>query len=145
MQNIFMECFQCLEKFDAEKGVFKFWLRSLAINQLLSARRKKRLTCISLDEVTFETVYDTSSALDGLALEEVMKVLSDMPEQQAIIFNLFVIDGYSHIEISEMLDINVNTSKSHLHRGRKWAIKSLKKTKGEQEEDSSRTKLRMIY
>lgn len=144
MQNIFMECFQSLDKFDEKKGAFKFWLRSLAINQILSAKRKKRLSCISLDEVKFETVYESASALDDLALEEVMKVLSEMPEQQAVIFNLFVIDGFSHVEIAAMLNINVNTSKSHLHRARKWAIKSLKKT-NEEEEKSSKMKLRMIY
>ncbi|MCH2224136.1 MAG: sigma-70 family RNA polymerase sigma factor [Crocinitomicaceae bacterium] len=143
MQNIFMECFQNIERFDSQKGVFKFWLRSIAINQILSSKRKKRLTCISLDEVRIDTVFDSSSVLDGLALEEIVKVLEEMPEQQAMIFNLFVIDGYSHVEIAEILDINVNTSKSHLHRARKWAIKSLEKIKGE--EDSSRKKLRMIY
>lgn len=120
MQSIFMECFASLKKYDPIKGEFKFWLRRLAINQILNDQKKWQDKTIHLGLQEF-LMTDENQIINILSVEEILTILEDMPSTYAQIFNLFVIDGYSHKEIAAMLNVNENTTRSYVKRGREWA------------------------
>jgi RNA polymerase sigma-70 factor (ECF subfamily) len=55
---------------------------------------------------------------DDISMEYLIKIIQELPDRYRLVFNLYVIDGYSHQEIAEMLNINIGTSKSNLFRAR---------------------------
>ena len=78
------------------------------------------------DIVSENIVEDVEIELndDHLSIDYLLKIIQDLPDRYRLVFNLYVLDGYSHKEIAEMLDINIGTSKSNLARARQ----SLKQT-----------------
>ncbi len=95
------------------------WLKRIVINTAIDHYRKKgrnRTTDI-------EAAYDVSSldadAVSQMNAEAIMLAITELPDQYRTIFNLFIIEGYSHGEISEKLDINESTSRSNLAKARK--------------------------
>lgn len=76
--------------------------------------------------LTLNASHEVSS--DLIDPEEVHQVLEAMPKGYRTVFNLFAIEGYSHKEIADMLQINENTSKSQLSKARSYMIQKLKKS-----------------
>lgn len=130
MQTIFMEIFKSLSRFDPEKSKFKTWLTSLTINQILAHKRKSSTKYSTLDSEDINLIESTFSVpVESVMDEKIMhEILNRMPAKYSSVFNLFIIDGFSHKEIAEKLDVTVSASRTMLHRGRAWAITELKKT-----------------
>ena len=130
MQTIFMELFKSLKKYDAEKAKFKTWFTKIIINQILAHKRKSNINYFSLDDAKINLVDTCSNMpLESLLDEKIIhEILNKMPAKYSTAFNLFIVDGYSHIEISEMLDISAGASRILVHRGRAWAMNELKTT-----------------
>ena len=128
MQIIFMEIFKSLKNYDSQKAQFKTWLTRITINQILMQKRKAGINYTdSFDEKINLIESDSTISAEAKIDKEVMfSILNKMPAKYITVFNLFIIDGYSHQEIAEQLNIGVNTSRVLLHRGRVWAIKQLK-------------------
>ena len=97
--------------------VFEAWAKKIAVNQCLQQLRKKELLQISIDEIYLEKhlVDHNSSSFE----KDIMALLNFLPEGCRTIFNLFVIEGYPHKEIAEMLSISEGTSKSQVNFARK--------------------------
>ena len=55
---------------------------------------------------------------DNVSIDYLLKIIQELPDRYRLVFNLYVLDGYSHKEIADMLDINIGTSKSNLSRAR---------------------------
>lgn len=100
-----------------DRTMIKGWLRRIAVNECLMIIRKKHL---HLSEMTVD-VHDHSSPGIQSALEakDILSLLSQLPMGYRTIFNLYVLEGYTHKEIGEMLGISLNTSKSQLIQARK--------------------------
>lgn len=130
MQTIFMELFKSLPKYDANKSKFKTWLTRITINQILSHKRKWSKNTFTLDTDETNLIESNFSIPIEAQMDEkiMLEILSKMPEKYSSVFNLFIIDGYSHLEIANALDITESTSRITLHRGRAWAMKELKET-----------------
>lgn len=128
MQIIFMEIFKSLKNYDADKAQFKTWLTRITINQILLQKRKKRIDYTTLENEKINFIESKSTIpIEAKMDEEIMhKLLSRMPEKYVSVFNLFIIDGYSHAEIAEQLNISQGSSRILLHRGREWAMNELK-------------------
>ncbi len=128
MQVIFMEVFKSLKNYDADKAQFKTWLSRIAINQILQQRRKRRIDYTSLEKENINLIESSFTIpIDWKIDQEVLfALLNKMPAKYITVFNLFIIDGYSHQEISVALNIPENTSRVLLHRGRVWAMKQLR-------------------
>ncbi len=124
MQEIFARVFMNISKYDQEKGLFKFWLRRVSVNQCLQYLRKnkKELHWLSLDslESNHEPSYNREIQLSE---NEIETILQKMPTGYKTVFMLTVFDGYNHKEVSELLDISAETSRSQLTRARKWLQK----------------------
>lgn len=121
MQEVFANVFIHIHTFDDRKGNFTGWIRKIAINQaLMFIRKNKKIShLVPLDSFD-ELPFGTADKYDNLSREDIDKVLAIVPEGYRIVFTLFVIEGFDHKEIAELLEIKVETSRSQLSRAKKW-------------------------
>lgn len=122
MLNIgFLKILNNLEKYD-DTMPFKGWVRRIMVNTLIDEYRKNkslRSKISYVDEYYDSEEYsETNSALKKLSAKEILDMIEKLPRASAQVFNLFVIDGYSHKEIAEIMEISEGTSKWHLNYAR---------------------------
>ena len=101
---------------------FKAWIRRIMVNTLIDEYRKNKR---EREKVTYVEEYfesanfsDVNEALSKINCKQIFEEIGKLPEATKKVFNLFIIDGYSHKEIGEMLDISEGTSKWHLNSAR---------------------------
>lgn len=110
-------------------GSFEGWIRRIVVNEALMLLRKTRLLVFPGD--TFQPVEqeDYFSIESDMSAREILDLLDQLPNGYRTVFNLYVIEGYKHQEIADMLGISINTSKSQLILA-KEKMKTLLKAKG---------------
>ena len=121
LQESLVKIFQNLERFDESKGSFESWISTIAIRQCLSVIKKKRPTLITMDVLPeSQQTSDTTSSLllDQLDTDILVQFIVDLPEGYRTVFNLSAVDGHSHAEIAELLDITIVASRSRLNRAK---------------------------
>jgi RNA polymerase sigma-70 factor (ECF subfamily) len=126
LQDGFLKIFQHIQKFDPAQSTLYTWMRTIMVRTAIDAGRK-----IKHEPVSTEWTEDHDLAHDGEIKErilsgEVLHLLQGLPEMARTVFNLFITEGYSHREISEMLQINEGTCRWHLSEARKFIIGNLK-------------------
>jgi RNA polymerase sigma-70 factor (ECF subfamily) len=85
---------------------------------------RKKSPLIFTDQIEiFETIHDNEVELK-IAVEDLHNYINELPEACKIVFNMYVIEGYKHTEIAQILKVTVGTSKTQLHRARK-ALKKM--------------------
>lgn len=114
LQDGFILLFKKIGQFSG-KGSFEGWAKRVMINNALQKFKGVRFMEVLSDEIPDEIVTIED---DNVPLDYLMKIIQELPEQYRIVFNLYVLDGYSHKEISEMLHLSTGTTKSNLHRAR---------------------------
>lgn len=97
----------------------KAWLRRIATNECLMDIRKHKLVFTEDLNAVRVIIDEQPSALDDLMEDDLLKILHRLPDGYRTIFNLYVLDGYNHREIGELLGISLHTSKSQLLQARK--------------------------
>ncbi len=116
----FLKIFQKVQMYDAEKP-FKIWLRRIMINTALDHYRQnakfQHNTDLSVAENTLAST-DSDNVYSTLAHEDLIELIQQLTPSYRTVFNLYVIDGYSHEEIAQRLGISEGTSKSNLARAR---------------------------
>ena len=120
LQEVFAQIFSSIHRFDFNRGSFKSWISKITSNRCaVHLRSRNRMHIVySMEEV--EEGYESLNFLENLNRADLERLLVSMPEGYRTVFLLNVIDGYSHQEISELLDIKVQTSRSQLARAIKW-------------------------
>lgn len=115
LQDGFLIIFQKIGQFSF-KGSFDGWLKRVMINNVLQQYRTQ--TFLSL--VNEDVIDDHEIEIDeeAISLDYLMKIIQELPDRYRLVFNLYVIDGFPHAEIAEMMSITVGTSKSNLARAR---------------------------
>ncbi|MEM7101763.1 MAG: sigma-70 family RNA polymerase sigma factor [Bacteroidota bacterium] len=108
----FYKVFSKLRSFQG-KGSFEGWMRRIMVNESLMFLRKQHNFQISLEVSNIE-VKTEITAQDRLEEQDILELLKKLPTGYRTIFNLYVIEGYKHREIAEILGISINTSKSQL-------------------------------
>ena len=128
LQEGFIKIFKKIDKYN-HSGSFPAWMSRLISNNCIDIIRKKpNLYAITEGhENTLET-YNTN-AIDKLIGEDIVNLIQRWPTGYRTIFNMYVVEGYSHKEIAEKLDISAGTSKSQLNRARKVLQKKLEEIK----------------
>ena len=118
LQETLIRIFRSLDSFSPEKGVFEAWIRTIAVNASLKYFDKNCFTkqIIGLEELPHTPVEP--SIYSQLQVDEMMKMVASLPEGYRQVFNLYVIEGYSHKEISQLLKIGESSSRSNLARAR---------------------------
>ncbi len=126
MQECFLNTFKYIEKFSG-KGSFDGWIKRIAVNCALGVRKKMKgdLYIHEMEQVLHLST-DIPDAVSNLKEEELLKIVDQLPESCGIIFKLFVLEGYAHKEIAEMLGIKESSSRSQLARARKKLILKLR-------------------
>lgn len=109
-----------LHQYDSKKSQFSTWSTRILINAALRFLKKYNwIDTISEYENSKES-YETSETIyDSLAAKELTLIIQKLPLGYRIVFNMYVIEGYSHKEIAEELDITVGTSKSQLSKAKR--------------------------
>ncbi|MCX6298726.1 MAG: sigma-70 family RNA polymerase sigma factor [Bacteroidetes bacterium] len=118
MQEGFIKVFQYLHQFKFE-GSFEGWLRRIIVNTAIRHLEKKKIHFKDIDENGSEAPQLAPYAYAHLGQEDLLKLISQLPDGYRMVFNLNVIEGYSHDEIAEMLKIQPGTSRSQLVKARK--------------------------
>jgi RNA polymerase sigma-70 factor (ECF subfamily) len=119
----FMRIFDKISQFNF-KGSFEGWMRRIMVNEALMRLRGKKMINVELDEVRQES--SGVSVESNINAEELLKLVNELPVGYRTVFNLFAIEGYSHAEIAEQLEISEGTSKSQLSRARALLQERLK-------------------
>jgi RNA polymerase sigma-70 factor (ECF subfamily) len=131
LQETFIRVFKSIKSFDINKGALSSWMRKIAVNQCLKAIDKEKIKFTSLSVDYNNTVSVEPSAIHNMEAEDLMKVIQTLPDGYRQVFNMSVIEGYSHREIAEKLGIQEVSSRSNLSRAKnilKNKLMALKKT-----------------
>ena len=127
LQDGFVTLFTKLDSFEGS-GSFEGWARKIFVNTALMSLRKNDVLKDSEDvDTAWNVVADTPSAIQNVSYNELMKIISELPPGFRTVFNMYVIEGYSHKEIAESLGISENTSRSQLQRARVMLQEKIKK------------------
>ena len=117
MQESFIKVYKSLPKFRGE-GSFEGWIRRIFINTSIEHFRRK-VKLYNVTEVQENTIEDTElDALDSLETKDILKIVNELSPGYKQVFNMHVIEGYSHKEIADVLGITEGTSKSQLARAK---------------------------
>jgi RNA polymerase sigma-70 factor (ECF subfamily) len=118
LQEGFIKVFRNLHRFRAE-GSFEGWIRRVFVNSSIEHFRKKSVELSKVSDKEENTIEDNDiSALDQLAERDIVRLIQDLSPGYRTVFNLYVVEGYSHKEIGDLLGISEGTSKSQLARAR---------------------------
>ncbi len=130
----FIKIFKQIEKFNQSSdhldNSIKSWIKKIMINTSIDYYRKynKNMPTISSIDTSAETLESfRETALDKISYDEILKLIQELSPMYRMVFNMYVIDGFSHDEIAKQLNISVNTSKSNLLRARMNIIKLMEK------------------
>ncbi len=117
LQMGFVKVFQKISDFRGE-GSFEGWIRRIMVNTAIESYRKnlRNLNLVDIDEV-YDQPQNTFD-MSGLELKDLLKLVQQLPNGYRLVFNLYVIEGYSHKEIAKQLGITEGASKSQLSRAR---------------------------
>lgn len=117
LQDGFIKVFRKMDSFRGD-GSFEGWIRRIFVNTAIEYfRRKKYIQPVTeREENTIEGKY--VSALDEMAEQDILNLVAQLSPGYKTVFNMYVVEGYSHKEISEMLGISEGTSKSQLSRAK---------------------------
>jgi RNA polymerase sigma factor (sigma-70 family) len=113
----FLKIFEKIGQFES-RGAFEGWIRRIMVNTALEKFRNKYKIIELQENITDFDSQDEHDISGNLTVQEIMKMIDELSPQYKIVFNLYAIEGYSHKEISEKLNISEGTSKSNLSRAR---------------------------
>jgi RNA polymerase sigma-70 factor (ECF subfamily) len=121
LQEGFVDAFRRLESFRFE-STFGAWLKKIMINKCINALGKRKIVWVD-EEILEEYASDSDSENINekelqLSVERVKRAMNRLPEGARVIFSLYLLEGYDHIEISEILHISESTSKTQFMRAR---------------------------
>jgi len=126
LQEGFIKIFKNLQKFRGE-GSFEGWIRRIFVNTSIEHFRKK-VKLYNVSEVQENTIEDFElNVLDSMAEKDIIFLVNELSPGYKAVFNMHVIEGYSHKEIAHILGITEGTSKSQLARAKGVLKKSLEK------------------
>lgn len=111
----FLTIFNKINQFK-NKGSFEGWMKRIMIHTALEKYRKEKVFHLVSDEIPDEVVVEIEE--DNIELNDLLQCIQSLPNQYRLVFNLYVLDGYSHKEIAELLSISEGTSKSNLSRAK---------------------------
>lgn len=117
LQEGFIKIFKKLNTFRSE-GSFEGWIRRIFVNTAIEHFRRKRymMPVTEKEENTIEGKY--LSVLDDLAARDILALVGELSPGYRTVFNLYVVEGYTHKEIADMMGISEGTSKSQLSRAK---------------------------
>ena len=118
LQEGFIKIFRYLKDFRNE-GHFEGWMRKIMVTTALNFYKRKSLLNKEVDpDFVNAPSMSVPDVISLLSSEELLSMIQELPDGYRMVFNLNTIEGYSHKEIGEIMNISINTSKSQLSRAR---------------------------
>ncbi|MGW9684665.1 RNA polymerase sigma factor [Flagellimonas sp. 2504JD1-5] len=115
LHDSFMTIFDKIDQFNFN-GSFEGWIKRITVNTVLQKYRKEQHLNVVSENIGEELDVDT--AQENISLSALLGYIQELPNKYRLTFNLYVLDGYSHKEISAMLGTSTGTSKSNLARAK---------------------------
>ncbi len=128
LQEAFLDAFSRINDFRQET-TYGLWLKQIVINRSINYLRKRKVELVSLEEIEIadEPIYDESETV--LKVEAIKTAMNELPDGYRVVLTLYLFEGYDHEEISHILKITENTSRSQYMRAKR-KLNSLLETKG---------------
>jgi len=124
MLNGFFKVFSNLKKFRSE-GSFEGWIRRIMVRESISYLRQKKHIEFSGEEIIIESDYANNIQTE-IDVAQIQQLIDTLPEGYKMVFIMYAIEGYKHIEIAKILNISKSTSKSQLFKARKALQQKIK-------------------
>ncbi|MBJ6369243.1 sigma-70 family RNA polymerase sigma factor [Snuella sp. CAU 1569] len=127
VQDSFVEAFNNLDTYRYQSS-FGSWLKRIVINRSINFLKKRKIAVIPFNNESFHLATDIPCKDEEITveIEKVNKGIRLLPSGYQQILNLYLIEGYDHVEIGEILGISQSTSKSQYHRAKKKLIDIIK-------------------
>ncbi len=121
LQESFIDAFGRIADFRQET-TFGLWMKQIVINKSISQLRKRRMELISMDDTDIESIPDTDLPDNEeieLQVRQVRAAIQQLPDGYRVVLTLYLLEGYDHEEISHILRISENTSRTQFMRARR--------------------------
>jgi len=128
LQEAFVDAFSRIADFRQET-TFGLWMKQIVINRSISQLRKRKVEIVPLDDTDVESIPETSqpdSEELELQVQQVRAAIHQLPDGYRVVLSLYLLEGYDHEEISHILRISENTSRTQFMRARRKLIEILK-------------------
>jgi len=117
-QEAFIKAFENMSVFSGEVS-FGAWLKRIVINNCLDWLKKRKLTIVSMSDQKIQVADEDNWEVDDqTTITQIKSAINELPEKYKVVVKLFLLEGYDHQEISEILQISEVASRSQLHRGK---------------------------
>jgi len=129
LQEAFIDAFGRIGDFRQET-TFGLWMKQIVINKSISHLRKRKMELISLDETDVEAIPDTEVTDNEemeLQVRQVRAAIQQLPDGYRVVLTLYLLEGYDHEEISHILRISENTSRTQFMRAKRKLAELLRK------------------
>lgn len=134
VNDSFVKLFSNFQKFDPSNDkdsehILMGWFKRILINTAIDELRKDNMMreIGGIPDYVWDIKDDSQQADQMLFYKDLMVAVKELPTSYRVVFNLYVIDGYTHSEISDMIKISIGTSKSSLSRARTLLQNNIKK------------------
>lgn len=125
LHNGFLKVFKNIHTYDSGKASLYTWIRTIVVHSAIDFIRQKARNFKQMDiEKVAEPEID-SEVIQKMKAEEILKLVRKLPQATQTVFNLYVVDGYTHKEIGQLVGISEGTSKWHLSEARRQLQKLL--------------------
>ncbi|HCL06771.1 MAG TPA: RNA polymerase subunit sigma-24 [Chitinophagaceae bacterium] len=128
LSNAFVKIFKYLHHFDPKKGSLHGWIKKIVVNEGLDQIKSRERFSENVELETVEEPVIDNRALQKMGADELMEMIQKLPPATHAVFVLYAVEGYTHREIAEQLQISEGTSKWHLSEARKKLQQALLKT-----------------
>ena len=126
MQDAFIKAFSKLNQYKGDV-TFGAWLKRIVINTCLDAIKARKMELYPVNEEVMSLVEEDDWVVaDEVTVTEVHKAISKLKDPYKVVVQLFLLEGYDHNEISEILGISESASRTNLYRGKKQLQEQLK-------------------
>ena len=125
LQDALIMIFKNFHQYDVSKGQLDAWLKRVTINVAFRHNQSQKVFTIELNEQIDQINTMESPVISKMSADEIIELVAKLPTQYRSVFNMYVIDGFTHKEIGEKLGISAVSSRSNLSRAKRILKKSI--------------------
>jgi RNA polymerase sigma factor (sigma-70 family) len=141
LNNGFLKAFENIAFYDEQKGELGAWIRTIMVRTCIDlSRREIKFTNTAELAAETEDLFIMPDVLSKLYAEDIIKAIRQLPGATQVVFNLSVVDGYTHKEIGEQLTISESTSRWHLSEAKKQLRNMLKPAENQTDPSTEKIK-----
>ena len=126
LQNTFIKVFKNIQGFKGEVTIGA-WIKKIIINQCIDYLKKKKIELVSMDDKELHVADEGDwKVQDGTTVQMITAAINSLPEKYKVVLNMYLLEGYDHQEIAQVLNISEVNSRSQLMRGKNKLKSQLK-------------------